>query len=230
METDTRLEQFPPLVLMATKINVLDLIDQLPLIPSRDVINNILAAPGGWHVKWHQSFDARPIRSWREFPANVNATLAAAGNWSTEQKVRPDSEPDDVKALRYHDIGVEGLTVEIKAALVGLTNASLPEEFAERFRNVHVLAKMQADALVEKVNTLTEDSPFHESAGTALAELVFAMSQAETYSLEDYSLFSEAPEKVQKSWTKLVGASANDEALALARALAVYRRLHGLGP
>ena len=126
---------------------------------------------------------------------------------------------------------VEDLSVDIKNALVELAMATSPVEFGERAQNTHALAKVQADALVEKINALTEDSPMAGSAVTALSELVLAMGQAEASAFKGnpFSLAG-APAKVQESWIALVKAGIDDEASALARALAVYRRLHGLEP
>lgn len=70
---------FPTVVMMATKIKVLDLIDLLPLIPSLGAIETILDAPADWHTKWHELLDTKPINSWRDFPARIVATLQAAG-------------------------------------------------------------------------------------------------------------------------------------------------------
>ena len=124
---------------------------------------------------------------------------------------------------------IEEFSAEIKNALTELALADSPVGMEERARNIHALAKVQADALVEKCNALSKDSPLVNASASALAELVVAMSQVETYALKDYPIFARAPKQVQESWTGLMGAAVNDEARALARGLAAYRQLHGLG-
>lgn len=126
---------------------------------------------------------------------------------------------------------VEVLSPDIKKALAELAMAGSAEEFGERARNIHALAKVQADALVDKINALPDDSPLVGPGAPALAELVLAMSQAEAYAFKsDPFKFAGAPANVQASWLDTVKAAVHDEAGALAKALAAYRRLHGLDP
>jgi hypothetical protein len=130
-----------------------------------------------------------------------------------------------------HTPDVERLSATIKSAVVGLALATSPVEYGERAREVHALAKVQADALVEAINTLTEGSPLVLPSTDALAELVFAMSQAEVYAFKsDPFMFAGAPGNVQASWLNLVKAAVHDEARALGRALVVFRQVHGLEP
>ena len=77
--------------------------------------------------------------------------------------------------------------------------AGSAEEFGERARNIHALAKLQADALVGKINALTSD----------------------------LLMFAGAPASVQGSWLDTVKAAVDDQARATARTLAAYRYLHG---
>ena len=127
------------------------------------------------------------------------------------------------------DVGV--LSTNIKNALVQLTMAGSAEEFGESARNIHALAKVQAEVLVEKSNAMTEDSQLVRAVASALADLVFAMSQAETHAFDSNPfMFSGAPANIQASWLEVVKAAVHDEARALARALAAYRQLCGLEP
>lgn len=126
---------------------------------------------------------------------------------------------------------VEGFSGIIKNELAALALAVSPVDFGERARNVHALAKVQADALVEKINTLSEGSPLAKPSTSALAELVFTMSQAEVYAFKSNPfMFAGAPGNVQASWLNLVKATVHNEARALERALGVFRQLHGLEP
>ena len=126
---------------------------------------------------------------------------------------------------------VETLSADIKNALAELAMAGSAEEFGDQARNIHALAKVLADALVDKINALTDDSPLVGPGAPALAELVFAMSQAEGYAFRsDPFMLTGAPANVQASWLDTVKAAVHDEARALARALAAYRHLYGLEP
>lgn len=126
---------------------------------------------------------------------------------------------------------VETLSVDVKDALVEIALANPGEEFGDRARNIHALSKMQADALVIKLNAMTEDTPLAVSAAPALAGLVFAMSQAEAYAFKsDPFSLAGAPSHIQASWLETVKAVLHDEARAPANALAAYRQLHGLEP
>ena len=59
------------------QLRVLDLVDQLPLVPSREALVGILDAPAAWHSRWHKLVDAIQPNSWRDFPARMVATLQA---------------------------------------------------------------------------------------------------------------------------------------------------------
>lgn len=182
-----------------------------------------------------------------EWPGLPGAALdndyekSSPGNETTSvtEQERPVSSADDerIKAAPQNPEDtnqalpdVETLSADIKNALVELAMATSPIEFGERAQNTHALAKIQADALVEKINDLAEDSPLAGSAVGALSELVFAMGQAEASATGNPFSMVGAPPKVQESWLALVKAGVDDEASALARALAAYRRLHGLEP
>ena len=67
------------IVLKVSKLKVMDLVDQLPLIPSKSFLDTVLSAPLEWHLKWHQMVDAIQTESWRDFPAKIMATLEVAG-------------------------------------------------------------------------------------------------------------------------------------------------------
>ena len=126
---------------------------------------------------------------------------------------------------------VELLSADIKRALVGLATTDSTDEIGEQSRNIHALAKVLADALVEKINALPVDAPAVGLGAPALAELVFATSQAEAFAIKSNPLTgSGAPANVQASWLNTVKAAVDDEARALARALATYRYFHGLEP
>ena len=146
-------------------------------------------------------------------------------------KAKKSGELLEESAAAEGRFDVDTLSSDIKNVLAELAMAGSTEEFGGRTQNIHALAKVQADALVEKINALTEDLPLAVSAAPALAELVFAMGQAETYAFRSEPFLSAgAPAKVQASWLEMVKAAVHDEARALARALAVYRQLHGLEP
>lgn len=66
------------IILKVSQLKVLDLIDQLPIIPSKDFLNSILDAPIEWHRTWHRFLDGIQLKSWRDFPHKVAASLQLA--------------------------------------------------------------------------------------------------------------------------------------------------------
>ncbi|HEX76877.1 MAG TPA: hypothetical protein G4O03_00440 [Dehalococcoidia bacterium] len=66
------------ITLKVSKLKVMDLIDQLPLVLSESFLDAILDAPVEWHHRWHQLVDSIQPESWRDFPARMAATLELA--------------------------------------------------------------------------------------------------------------------------------------------------------
>jgi hypothetical protein len=121
------------------------------------------------------------------------------------------------------------LSKTVKEAVMALYLAASPTEFGDRAMNVHKLAEIQSDALIEAINTLPADSPLIPPSTAALAELVGAMSFAEARFKSDPFAFIGAAASVQASWIKFEIAVVHDEANALARASEMFKRIHGLG-
>ena len=66
-------------------LHVLDLIDQLPLIPSKVALDQILNAPTSWHRRFHRLVDAIYPASWKEFPQHIVWAISAAGSIEIDQ-------------------------------------------------------------------------------------------------------------------------------------------------
>ena len=62
--------------LKVSRLKVIDLIDQLPLIPSHTVVLRVLSASKRWHQAWHPVLDngMQGFR-WPEFPARMSDLL-----------------------------------------------------------------------------------------------------------------------------------------------------------
>jgi hypothetical protein len=62
--------------LKVSRMKVLDLIDQLPLIPSEKTLEFIFSASAEWHRKWHLIVDVIQPTTWRDFPSKMVASLS----------------------------------------------------------------------------------------------------------------------------------------------------------
>ena len=62
-----------------SRLKVIDLIDQLPLVPSHAIVLAVLSASKRWHERWHLELDTgmQGMR-WPEFPARISALLGTA--------------------------------------------------------------------------------------------------------------------------------------------------------
>ena len=63
------------LIMKVSKLKVVDIIDQLPLVPSKSVLTAIFDAPIEWHRNWHSEVDRIQLASWRKLPTGLAATL-----------------------------------------------------------------------------------------------------------------------------------------------------------
>lgn len=67
------------LAMKVSKLKVLDLMDELPLVPSESFVAAIVDAPAKWHRQWHPLVDAIQLRKWRDFPTWMAASLRLSG-------------------------------------------------------------------------------------------------------------------------------------------------------
>ncbi len=68
--------------LKVSRLKVIDLIDQLPLIPSHAVVLRVLGASKRWHEGWHPVFDnGMQGMRWPEFPARISDLLGRVTGW-----------------------------------------------------------------------------------------------------------------------------------------------------
>lgn len=63
------------IVLKVSKLRIVDLMDQLPLIPSESFIDAVLNAPMEWHRNWHKLVDDLQPKSFHDFPAKILSTI-----------------------------------------------------------------------------------------------------------------------------------------------------------
>ena len=63
------------MIMKVSRLRVLDLMDQLCVVPSEAFLQAVLDAPGEWHRKWHRHVDAMQPRTWRDFLPKMAAAL-----------------------------------------------------------------------------------------------------------------------------------------------------------
>lgn len=67
------------IVLMVSRLKVLDLVDQLLLVPSKEFLDAVLDAPVEWHQWWHNIIDSMQPDSWRQFVNDTTAHMKLSG-------------------------------------------------------------------------------------------------------------------------------------------------------
>lgn len=64
---------------MVSRLKVLDLVDQLLLVPSRELLDAVLDAPVEWHQRWHNVIDSMQPDSWRQFVNDMTVHMKLSG-------------------------------------------------------------------------------------------------------------------------------------------------------
>jgi hypothetical protein len=63
------------MIMKVSRLKVLDLMDELCVVPSEAFLEAVLHAPGEWHRRWHRHVDAMQPRTWRDFLPKMAAAL-----------------------------------------------------------------------------------------------------------------------------------------------------------
>ena len=67
------------IIVKVSKLKVIDLVDEINLVPNESLLLTILNASAEWHCKWHRLVDAIRPTKWHDFPAKMVTTLQLAG-------------------------------------------------------------------------------------------------------------------------------------------------------
>ena len=78
-ETHSHASQDDGIVLMVSRLKVLDLVDQLLLVPSKEFLDAVFDAPVEWHQWWHNVIDSMQPDSWRHFVNDMIAHMKLSG-------------------------------------------------------------------------------------------------------------------------------------------------------